>query len=139
MTLIDTIKQLVISSCPGYSFQFDTDRMMNVLSDDEKFPCVFFEEYTDGSINLGYGYNEKHIVELSFMDLAEFQCDAIERERIRERLKQDAVIPFINALQLSHKFEEVKSFTLMAEPPRFDANAVSLLLRFEVSFRICSL
>lgn len=139
MTLIDTIKQLVEDSCPGFKFQFDTERMMNVLSDDEKFPCVFFEEYTDGSINLSYGYTEKHLVELSFMNLAEFQCDAIEREHIREELKQNAVIPFINALQSSRKFDEVKSFILMAEPPRFDANAVSLLLRFEVSFRICSL
>lgn len=137
MTLIQTIKELIEQSCNGYSFQFDTDRMMNVLSDDQKFPCVFFEEYTDGSINLGYGYHEKHIVELSFMDLADFQCDAIEREVIRERLKQDAVIPFIKALQGSGKFEEINSFVLMAEPPRFDANAVSLLLRFEVKFPLC--
>lgn len=137
MRLLETIQRLVEQACPGYSFQFETDMMMNVLSDDQRFPCVFFEEYTDGSITLNYGYKEHHIVELSFMSLAEFQNDAVIRESIRENMKENAVIPFINALQSSGKFEEIKSFTLMAEPPRFDANAVSLLLRFEVVYPVC--
>lgn len=137
MRLLETIENLVKASCPGYSFEFDTDRMMNVEADDIKFPCVFFEEYTDGRISGVYIKKKLVTVELSFMDLAEFQCDARVRENIRERLEQNAVLPFINALEASEAFDQVSDFTIMAEPPRFDANCVSLLLRFDVTFSLC--
>mgnify|MGYP006956036973 CR=1 FL=1 len=137
MRLLETIENLIRVSCPGYSFEFDTDRMMNVEADDIKFPCVFFEEYTDGRISGTYLKQKQVTVELSFMDLAEFQCDAREREEIRERLEQDAVLPFIRALELSDDFDQISDFTIMAEPPRFDANCVSLLLRFDVTFDLC--
>lgn len=137
MGVFSTIKRLVEDNVPGYSFQFDTDKMMNVLADDEKFPCVFMEEYTDGGILDGYRLTESRTVELSFMDLAEFQCDAVVREEIRDRMKEEAVYPFIKALQDCREFEPINNFRLLPEPPRFDANAVSLLLRFEAKFRIC--
>ncbi len=137
MKLLETIENLVKASCLGYSFEFDTDRMMNVEADDMKFPCVFFEEYTDGRLFGAYLKKKSVTVELSFMDLAEFQCDAREREHIRERIEQDAVLPFIKALEASGDFDQISDFTLMAEPPRFDANCVSLLLRFEVTFDVC--
>lgn len=137
MRLLKTIEDIVRESCPGYSFEFDTDRMMNVEADDIKFPCVFFEEYTDGRIAGAYLKQKQVTVELSFMDLAEFQCDARVREEIRERLEQDVVLPFIRALESSNKFDQISDFTIMAEPPRFDANCVSLLLRFDVTFDLC--
>lgn len=137
MRLLETIENLVKASCPGYSFEFDTDRMMNVEADDIKFPCVFFEEYTDGRISGVYIKKKQVTVELSFMDLAEFQCGARARENIRERLEQNAVLPFINALEASEVFDQISDFTIMAEPPRFDANCVSLLLRFDVTFGLC--
>ena len=137
MKLLETIENLVKQSCPGFSFEFDTDRMMNVEADDKAFPCVFFEEYTDGRLGGAFMKSKTVTVELSFMDLAEFQCDARERECIRERLEETAVFPFVRALEDSEDFTEVSDYTIMAEPPRFDANCVSLLLRFEVTYPVC--
>lgn len=137
MTLLENIKKLVEESCPGFSFIYETERMMNERADDQNFPCVFFEEYTDGKITSGYGWRETTLVELSFMRLAEFQCDAIERERIREQIKSEAVLPFLKSLERAMIGDEIKEFTLMPEPPRFDANCVSLLLRFNITIKIC--
>lgn len=137
MMLIDKIRSLVEASCPGFHFVYETERMMNERADDSPFPCVFFEEYTDGKIINRYGRREQVLVELSFMRLAEFQCDAVVRERIREDMKTNAVIPFLDALERSGYIDPVSEYTLMPEPPRFDANCVSLLLRFYATSRLC--
>lgn len=137
MALLEKIKTLVEASCPGYHFIYETDRMMNERADDSPFPCVFFEEYTDGRIINRYGWKEQVTVELSFMKLAEFQCDAVVREHIREDMKRNAVIPFLRALERAKIIDPVSEYTLMPEPPRFDANAVSLLLRFNATYRLC--
>lgn len=139
MKLLKTIENLVKQSCPGYGFEFETDRMMNVNADDCPFPCVFFEEYTDGRISFGnYGMAQKTVtVELSFMDNAEFQCNAVDRERIRERIEEESVIPFLRTLENSQEFVSHSDYTIMAEPPRFDDNCVSLLLRFDVTYNLC--
>lgn len=137
MALLEKIKTLVESSCPDYHFIYETDRMMNERADDSPFPCVFFEEYTDGRITNRFGWKEQITVELSFMRLAEFQCDAVVRERIREDMKRNAVIPFLRALERAKIIDQVSEYILMPEPPRFDANAVSLLLRFNASYKLC--
>ena len=98
---------------------------------------MFFEEYTDGRIINRYGWKEQVTVELSFMKLAEFQCDAVVRESIREDMKKNAVIPFLRALEQAKIIDRVSEYILMPEPPRFDANAVSLLLRFNATYKLC--
>lgn len=137
MALLEKIKTLVEASCPGYHFIYETDNMMNERADDMPFPAVFFEEYTEGRISRRYGWKKSVTVELSFMRLAEFQCDALVRESIREDIERNAVIPFLRALEQDKTFDPVSEYILMPEPPRFDANCVSVLLRFNATYKIC--
>ena len=73
------------------------------------------------------------------MRLAEFQDDAIKREELRDQIRTEAVLPFIKALNASGYFAPIETdgFTISSpnEPPRFDANAVSVFLRFNVTFK----
>ena len=63
--------------------------------------------------------------------------DAIERERIREQIEEEAIRPFIECLNSCGKVTPVKDFTITPQPPLFDTNAVSLLLRFSVTYKLC--
>lgn len=139
MTLLERIRELCRAANPDYRFEFESGKMMNVRADDDRFPCVFFEEYVNGRYAQKYGWKKSVQVELSFMRLAPFQCDAEERERLRERIEQEAVVPFIESLNKSGLFGPVNEFACLAEPPRFDANAVSVLVRFWATFDLCSL
>lgn len=139
MTLLERIRTLCQAANPAYRFEFESDKMMNVKADDGRFPCVFFEEYVNGRYLRKYGWKKSVQVELSFMRLAPFQCDAAHREQLRAQIEQEAVIPFVEALNASSLFDAVDEFTCLAEPPRFDANAVSVLVRFWVTFDLCTL
>lgn len=142
MTVLEKIKDVCSKAVPSYSFEFETAKMMNVNADNTKFPLVFFEEYTarDGRYTIQFGMKKTVAVELSFMRLAprdNMNADAIDRERIREQIETEAVLPFIEKLNESRYFETVNEFSITPEPCLFDANAVSLLLRFSVTFKIC--
>ncbi|MCD8294137.1 MAG: hypothetical protein LUE27_02660, partial [Clostridia bacterium] len=127
MGLLEKIRTLVEEACPGYSFQFETEKMMNVNADDVLFPCVFFEEYSsDGKYISRYGWRKQALVELSFMRLTVMQNTAEEREAIREMIEEEAVIPFMDAFNACGEFVPVAEFTCYAQPPRFDANEVSV-------------
>ncbi len=139
MTLLERLRALCCEANPAYRFEFESQKMMNVKADDDRFPCVFFEEYVNGRYLRKYGWKKSVQVELSFMRLAPFQCDAAERERLRGLIEQEAVIPFVGALNASPLFDAVDEFTCLAEPPRFDANAVSVLVRFWATFDLCTL
>lgn len=139
MTLLERMRELAAKACPDYRFEFETARMMNVDADDKAFPCVFFEEYTEAQYVNSYGWRKRALVELSFMRLAPFQCGAELREELRDKIEQEAVLPFISALNTEGTLGTVTEFTCLPEPPRFDANAVSLLLRFWVTMPTCSL
>ena len=142
MSLIDKIKAICEKACPAYSFQYETSKMMNVRADDRPYPMAFLEEYPsqDGRIILKYGRKKAVIVELSFMKLADrenFQGDAIDRERLREEIEEEAVLPFIEAFNASPDFDRVEEFRITPEVPRFDAHAVSVLLIFEARYKVC--
>lgn len=142
MTLIEKLIEVCGKAAPSYTFQYETAKMMNENADNIQFPLIFFEEYTskDGSYSLRLGMKKTMPVELSFMKLAprdNLHADAIVRERIRNEIEQEAVIPFIEKLNESQYFGQVTEFDITPEPCLFDANAVSLLLRFNVSFKIC--
>lgn len=139
MTLLERIRELCTAANSAYRFEFENEKMMNVKADDERFPCVFFEEYVNGRYTQKYGWKKSVQVELSFMKLAPFQCDAEVREHLREEIEREAVLPFIEALNTSSVFGRIDEFTCLAEPPRFDANAVSVLVRFWATFDLCSL
>ena len=139
MTLLDKIKAIAASACPDYNFVFETDRMANVLADDAPFPMLLMSEFYDSGYQFRYGWNRTARLELSFMRLAEFQDDAVKREELRDQIRTEAVLPFIKALNASGYFAPIETdgFTISSpnEPPRFDANAVSVFLRFNVTFK----
>lgn len=142
MTVLEKIKDVCQKAVPSYSFEFETKKMMNVEADNAKFPLVFFEEFAakDGRYSLKWGMRKTVAVELSFMKLApreNLHSDAIDREVLREQIETEAVLPFIEALNKSGYFEEVQEFGTTPEPCLFDANAVSVLLTFSVTYKIC--
>ena len=122
------IQSIAAAACPDYHFVFETSRMMNVEADDSPFPCVFMDEYYESGYAFRYGWKRTARLELSFMKLAEMQCDAVER-------------PFLQKLEESGYFESIEvngtAISSPNEPPRFDANAVSVFLRMTVTFRDC--
>ena len=135
------IQSIAATACPGYNFTFETEKMYNVLADDVKFPAILMEEYYDSGYQYGYGWKRTARLELSFMKLAEFQCDAVQREALRDSIREEAVKPFLTALENSGYFESIErngtSISSPNEPPRFDANAVSVFLRINLTFRDC--
>lgn len=139
MSLLNTIRQAVDAACHDYSFEYESERMMNVRADDRRFPCVFFEEYYDATFNRKYSLRKTTTVELHFMKLAEFQDDAVERERLRAEIEQEAVVPFIETLDGVGVFGNIDTFTCVPEPPLFDANAVSLLVRLSLTYNPCAI
>lgn len=139
MALLKTIKNICEAVAPEYSFEFETQRMMNERADDKPFPCIFFEEYYDGRYAKRYAWEKTATIELHFMKLCEMQNDAVERERLREDIEAEAVLPVIKAISENSLFKEVADFTCVPEPPLFDANAVSLLVRVAVSYNPCAM
>lgn len=141
MTLLEMIQSIAAAACPEYQFVFETSRMMNVEADDSPFPCVFMDEYYESGYAFRYGWKRTARLELSFMKLAEMQCDAVEREALRDQIRAEAVKPFLHKLEESGYFESIEvngtAISSPNEPPRFDANAVSVFLRMTVTFRDC--
>ena len=138
MAILSKIKEICNSAVPEYGFEFEHSKMMNVKADNASFPLIFFEEYTDGKITQQMGLKKAVMVELSFMRLCPMHNDAADREMLREQIESEAILPFIKKLQESQYFEPVKEFSCMPEPHRFDANAVSVMLRFWVRYRMCA-
>lgn len=136
--LLQTIKTICAKACPEYSFEFETQKMMNERADDRAFPCIFMEEYYDVRFSNPWTLTKVATVELHFMKLAEMQCNAVEREELREQIEAEAVLPFIDAVNDCGVFARVEEFTCVPEPPLFDANAVSVLVRVELRYQPCA-
>lgn len=139
MTLLQRIQAIVAASCPGYGFEYETQKMMNERADDKAFPCVFFDEYyteTDDNTSR-FGDNTVATVNIHFLKLADFQCDAVLREAIRQEIKTEALLPFVDAAKASGFFKAVRVIDRSPEPPLFDANAVGILLRIQFTYPTC--
>ena len=146
LSLVEVIGGIIKKINSNYKFIFETDRLMNVRADDAASPIAFWEEYTNGQVvfdNYG-GMYERVQVELSFMRLAprdNFQCNALDREQIRQQIKDEVVYDFLRAIYnksndgfFAEPLEEVE---VLAEPPRFDSAWVSVLCRFTIERAIC--
>ena len=139
MTLLQRIQALVAASCPGYGFEYETQKMMNVRADDKAFPCVFFDEYYTETDDMASRYGDKTVatVNIHFLKLADFQCDAVVREALRQEIKTEALLPFVEAAKASRDFTAVRVIDRSPEPPLFDANAVGILLRIQFTYPTC--
>lgn len=137
MALLDKMRRLCNVVNPDYFFEFENENMMNVKADDDRFPVVFFEEYTESRYTSRYGWRKQTLVELSVLKLAPMHCNATERERLREQIENEFVIPFIERLRTSTDFEEVTQVDAFPIPAAFDANATGVMLRFWATERVC--
>lgn len=137
MELLHTIQALCEQVNPDYTFEFESSFMMNIKADDDRFPVVYFEEYTDGRYNIGYGLKKSVMVELHLYRLVPMQCSAIEREIVREQIEAEFIIPFIEAINDSGLFDQIEEFTALPEPQMFDANATGVMLRFWATYKVC--
>lgn len=138
MTLIERIRALLAQVNPSYKFEYENDFMMNMKADDAHFPVAYFEEYTEGRYNVGYGTKKSVMVELHFYRLVPMHSSATVREQERTRIEEEIMLPFIEALNNSGYFETVSEFSVFPEPTMFDANATGVMLRFWVTYRVCA-
>lgn len=136
MNLVQEIQ--TIAESLNYSFQYEEAKMMNVQADNQVFPCVFFEEVRNGKYLLSYGEKKQTKVNIYFMKLCQMQDTAVSRETIRNTIDSEAVIPFIKAIQLVAGLEFGSEFLFDTPPPRFDSNEVSIMLSFDVTYRVYS-
>ena len=138
MTIIEAIKLLCTEAAPDWNFQFEDRQLMNVKADNAKFPLIFFEEYREGRYNVKYQNSKTTVVELYFCKICQMHNDGMEREKLREEIEQEAVIPFIQAFKNHPEiFDDIEEFRFFTPPPRFDANDVSIMLRFNAILRSC--
>lgn len=137
MTLLDKLKAIAAAACPRYSWYYDIRQMQNVTADDCAFPCIFMEEYYASTMKRMHNWKREVTLEIHFLDLVPMQGEAEGRERVRERLLGEAVIPFMDALNADGMFLEVDNYQCDPEPPMFDANATGILLRFTTTLPAC--
>lgn len=137
MTVLQTIEQLC-SQIPGYSFAFEEGAMFNVDADNSPFPCIFFEEYREGTYRTQHYLEKVTRIQLYFCKLCEAGNTAVERERIREQIEEEAVKPFIRLYNANPQlFANVTDWKFFTPPPRFDANEVSIMLQFDARLTGC--
>jgi hypothetical protein len=139
MTLLDKMKEIAEAACPRLTWYYDIRQMQNVTADDGKFPAIFMEEYYASTLREGYGWRREVTVELHFLDLVPMHGEAEARERVREWLLANGVMPFLHTLNADQSgvFSTVTECQCDPEPPMFDANATGVLLRFTTSMPAC--
>lgn len=137
MALLEKIRRLCTAVNPDYRFEFESENMMNVKADDDRFPVAFFEEYSESRYTSRYGWRKQTLVELSLLKLAPMHCNATLREQLREEIESEFIIPLIGRLRTTTDFEEVTQVEAFPIPLAFDANATGIMLRFWVVERVC--
>lgn len=141
MTISELFEQIAAGACKGFSWCYDIRRMQNVTADNMTFPVVWMEEYySDRNVLTAYSLMRELTVEIHFQDLVPMQGVAIDRERVRERLRVTGVEPFmahLNLYALRRGMPQVEEWQCDPEPPMFDANATGVLLRFTFRYPSC--
>ena len=138
MKTLEAIQFLCKESASDWGFQFDDRQLMNIKADDARFPLVFFEEYREGKYAVKYLSEKTTVVELYFCKLCAMHDDGAEREKLREEIETEAVIPFIRAFKNHPEiFGDIEEFKFYTPPPRFDANEVSIMLKFNAKLIQC--
>lgn len=137
MALLEKIRRLCTAVNPDYRFEFESENMMNIKADDDRFPVAFFEVYRESRYASSYGWRKRTLVELSLLKLAPMHCNATLREQLREEIEWEFIIPLIGRLRTTTDFEEVKEVEAFTIPQAFDANATGIMLRFWVVERVC--
>ena len=141
MTLPEFLCDIVKEACPGFTWYYDIRQMQNVTADNGVFPVAWMEEYyAERSIVSGYSRARELTIEIHFQDLVPMQGVALDREKVRDALRQSGVSPFIreyNRRSLVYGMPEVQEWQADPEPPIFDTNATGVLLRVTLLIPDC--
>lgn len=114
--------------------------MMNVAADTiERYKgFAYIEEYRQGYYSFrGYKKTRTTRIQIYFCKFVDFHDNAINRELMREKIEEEAVIPFITKMNENDDFKQIERFDIGAPLPRFDANEVSIKLEFDLTSAIC--
>jgi hypothetical protein len=137
MSLLEHIQELC-RKIEAYSFVFENKAMFNACADNISFPCIFFEEYREGSYRTQYYFEKITRIQLSFCKLCAMHAKAAEREALRESIENEAVKPFISLFNANkHIFDKVSEWKFYTPAPRFDVNEVSIMLQFDLKSIQC--
>lgn len=141
MTLPERLEQIAQAACPGYKWYYDIRQMQNVEADNAHFPAIWMEEYyAERSIITGFERVRELTLEVHFQNLVPMQGVAKDRERVRDGLRRNGVLPFMTALG-DHATQSgwalLDEWQADPEPPMFDANATGVLLRFIIQVPDC--
>lgn len=141
MTLPEFLEQIAKRGCPGYSWYFDIRQMQNVTADDCNFPAIFMEEYYSSRVvQRNYTQKRELTIELHFQQLVPMQGVALDREAVRDTLRETGVEKFIeayNSYAAEAGLDGIQEWQDDPEPPMFDANATGVLARLTLLFPTC--
>ena len=137
--MITQLKEIVQQANPDYHVHFEESAMMNIFADDVRRDegFAYIEEYTTGRYTKEKYFHQKITrVQIYFCRFCELHAGAEAREEVREKIETEIVLPFMAAFNTSG-FEQVKIFEFFTPLPRFDANEVSIMLRFDLIHQLC--
>jgi len=138
--MINKLLTILQEAVPSYEVSFEESRMMNVAADTiERYKgFAYIEEYRQGYYSFrGYKKTRTTRIQIYFCKFVDFQDNAINRELMREKIEEEAVLPFITRMNENDNFKQIERFDIGTPLPRFDANEVSIKLEFDLTSTIC--
>ena len=138
--MINRLLEILKEAIPNYEVSFEESRMMNVAADTiERYKgFAYIEEYRQGYYSFrGFQRTRTTRMQIYFCKFVDFQDNAINRELMREKIEEEAVIPFISKMNENDTFKQIERFDIATPLPRFDANEVSVRLEFDLTSTIC--
>lgn len=132
--ILDKLTNIINSANADYAVEYEEPTMYNVRADDfdRGFKFAYIEEFREGEITVPkYFLKESVKMQIAFSQITEIRLTALERETIREEIKREMVMPFIDKFNKSNDFEKVTRFKTYTPLARFDANEISVMIEFD--------
>ena len=114
--------------------------MMNIKVDclERSSGAVYIEEFRQGSYKRErFMRNKTTRVQIYFMRFSELHNEAAEREKTREQIETEIVLPFIVLYDAYAGQDKPTEYRFVNEMGRFDANEVSVMIEFDVIKKLC--
>lgn len=152
--MVSEIQALLTAINDEYTFTYEESAMMNIKIDEYKkyadvidpdtnevigqkiASFVYLEEFTSGRL-IKEGYHNVRVqkCQLYFCKFADFQCDASQRESLRDLMFEEIIYQFWEAIQHLPMIN-ANTMSYITPLPRFDANEVSVMVEFEYKTQI---
>jgi len=153
--MIQEINDLLTAINTEYAFTYEESAMMNIKADSylkykdvidpdtnevtgQKIASfVYLEEFTSGYIKRDKYMNTRvQKCQLYFCKFADFHCDALQRQELRELMFNEIIYAFAEKIRVNPMIlaNEVNYITPL---PRFDANEVSVMIEFDYKIQLC--